>query len=184
MKKSVLAKAASIILATSLMLGMTACGDSSSSTETKTSSTAASSADSSAAETTEVKGETKTWGVFTVLVPEGWELKGGNVLDENDQNVCSVKKSSFTYFELKSEKDDVMKQQYDYNHKTYTNGQKDLAATKVGDFEWNGFEYDGAGTPCFELYATANGKNIRVSCCGYKFDSAEAKAILESIKLS
>ncbi len=133
MKKSVLAKAASIILATSLMLGMTACGDSSKADDNGTSSTAADS--SSAAEDKEITGETKTWGVFTVLVPEGWELKGGNVLDENDQNVCSVKKSDFSYFDLKSEKDDVMKQQYDYNKKTYTDQQKDLAATKIGDIE-------------------------------------------------
>ena len=101
MKKSIMAKAASIILATSLMLGMTACGDSSKADDNGTSSTAADS--SSAAEDKEITGETKTWGVFTVLVPEGWELKGGNVLDENDQNVCSVKKSDFSYFELKSE---------------------------------------------------------------------------------
>ena len=33
MKKSIMAKAASIILASSLMLGMTACGDSSSKSE-------------------------------------------------------------------------------------------------------------------------------------------------------
>ncbi len=131
MKKSVLAKAASIILATSLTLGMTACGDSSKADDNGTSSTAADS--SSAAEDKEITGETKTWGVFTVLVPEGWELKGGNVLDENDQNVCSVKKSDFSYFDLKSEKDDIMKNQYDYNKKTYTDQQKDLAAAKIGD---------------------------------------------------
>ncbi len=181
MKKSVLAKAASIILATSLMLGMTACGDSSKADDNGTSSTAADS--SSAAEDKEITGETKTWGVFTVLVPEGWELKGGNVLDENDQNVCSVKKSDFSYFDLKSEKDDIMKNQYDYNKKTYTDQQKDLAATKIGDIEWNGFEYGGDLNKGFEIYATANGKNIRVSCCGFAFDSAEAKAILGSIKL-
>ena len=181
MKKSIVTKAASIILASSLMLGMTACGDSSKSDDNGTASSAAA---SSKAEDKEITGKTETWGVFTVLVPDGWELKKGHTLDENDPNYCTVKKSSFTYFELKSEKDDVMKQQYDYNKKTYTNGQKDLAATKVGDIEWNGFEYDGAGTPCFELYSTVNGKNIRVSCCGFKFDSAEAKAVLTSIKLS
>ena len=182
MKKSIMAKAASIILASSLMLGMTACGDSSSKSEDN--STASSEAvSSSETENKEITGKTETWGVFTVLVPDGWTLRKGDALDENDQTVCSVKKSDFSYFDLKSEKDDVMKQKYDYNKKTYTNGQKDLPATKVGDIEWNGFEYDGAGTPCFELYATVNGKNIRVSSCGFKFDSPEAKAVLGSIKL-
>lgn len=181
MKKSVLAKAASIILATSLMLGMTACGDSSSKSEDN--GTASSADASSKAEDKEITGKTETWGVFTVLVPDGWELKKGHTLDEKDPNYCAVKKSDFSYFELKSEKDDVMKQQYDYNKKTYTNGQKDLPATKVGDIEWNGFEYGGDLNKGFEIYATANGKNIRVSCCGFAFDSAEAKAILGSIKL-
>ena len=181
MKKSIVTKAASIILASSLMLGMTACGDSSKSDDNGTASSAAA---SSKAEDKEITGKTETWGVFTVLVPDGWELKKGHTLDENDPNYCTVKKSSFTYFELKSEKDDVMKQQYDYNKKTYTQDQKDLPATKVGDIEWNGFEYGGDLNKGFELYATVNGKNIRVSSCGFKFDSPEAKAVLASIKLS
>lgn len=181
MKKSIMAKAASIILASSLMLGMTACGDSSSKSEDI--STASSAAASSASEDKEITGKTETWGVFTVLVPDGWTLRKGDALDENDQSVCSVKKSDFSYFDLKSEKDDVMKQKYDYNKKTYTDQQKDLPATKVGDIEWNGFEYGGDFNKGFELYATVNGKNIRVSSCGFKFDSPEAKAVLGSIKL-
>ena len=181
MKKSIMAKAASIILASSLMLGMTACGDSSSKSEDN--STASSEAVSSASEDKEITGKTETWGVFTVLVPDGWTLRKGDALDENDQTVCSVKKSDFSYFDLKSEKDDIMKQKYDYNKKTYTQDQKDLPATKVGDIEWNGFEYGGDFNKGFELYATVNGKNIRVSSCGFKFDSPEAKAVLGSIKL-
>ena len=182
MKKSIMAKAASIILASSLMLGMTACGDSSSKSEDN--STASSEAASSKAEDKKITGKTETWGVFTVLVPDGWTLRKGDALDDNDQTVCSVKKSDFSYFDLKSEKDDVMKQKYDYNKKTYTQDQKDLPATKVGDIEWNGFEYGGDLNKGFELYATVNGKNIRVSSCGLKFDSPEAKAVLTSIKLS
>ena len=181
MKKSIMAKAASIILASSLVLGMTACGDSSSKSDDT--GAASSAAVSSSSEDKEITGKTETWGVFTVLVPDGWTLRKGDALDENDQTVCSVKKSDFSYFDLKSEKDDVMKQKYDYNKKTYTQDQKDLPATKVGDIEWNGFEYGGDFNKGFELYATVNGKNIRVSSCGFKFDSPEAKAILGSIKL-
>ena len=102
MKKSIVTKAASIILASSLMLGMTACGDSSKSDDNGTASSAAA---SSKAEDKEITGKTETWGVFTVLVPDGWELKKGHTLDEKDPNYCTVKKSSFTYFELKSEKE-------------------------------------------------------------------------------
>ena len=182
MKKSILAKAASIILASSLMLGMTACGDSSSKSDNN--GTASSAAASSASEDKEITGKTETWGVFSVLVPDGWTLRKGDALDENDPNYCSVKKSDFSFFDLKSETDEVSKKQYDYNKKTYTQDQKDLPATKVGDIEWNGFEYGGDLNKGFELYATVNGKNIRVSSCGFKFDSPEAKAVLASIKLS
>ena len=181
MKMSIMAKAASIILASSLMLGMTACGDSSKSDDNGTASSAAV---SSSSEDKEITGKTETWGVFTVLVPDGWTLRKGDALDENDPNYCSVKKSDFSYFDLKSETDEVSKKQYDYNKKTYTQDQKDLPATKVGDIEWNGFEYGGDLNKGFELYATVNGKNIRVSSCGFKFDSPEAKAVLASIKLS
>ena len=77
MKKSILTRSISIILATSLMLGMTACGDSS---NTDSSSEVSSSGSEG------IKGETKTWGSYTVLVPEGWYLKGGDVFDEKDEN--------------------------------------------------------------------------------------------------
>lgn len=85
MKRSILARSVSIILATSLMLGMTACGDSSN-------TYSSSEVSSSSAGSEEVKGESKTWGLFTVLVPDGWTLKGGDVFDEKDGNICSVRK--------------------------------------------------------------------------------------------
>ena len=87
MKKSILGKAASIILASSLMLGMTACGDSSKSEDTGAASSAAA---SSASEDKEITGKTETWGVFTVLVPDGWTLRKGDALDENDQTVRNL----------------------------------------------------------------------------------------------
>ena len=81
------------------------------------------------------------------------------------------------------EKEDVSKNQYEYNKKTYTNEQKDVSG-KYGDIEWTGFDYsDGFGGYGFEAYATANGKPVRVSCCGYKFGSEEAKAVLETLKI-
>ena len=171
---------AALSLAAAMSIGMTACGDSSTADDNNDTPPVTS---SSAAEDKEITGETKTWGVFTVMIPEGWEFKGGDTFDENDPNYCSVKKSDFSYFDLKSEKDEVMKNQYEYNKKTYTSNQKDIPATKVGDIEWTGFEYGSDFGDGFELYAVSNGKNIRVSCAGFKFDSPEAKAILASIKL-
>ena len=184
MNSSFTAKAISLFLAASVSaVCLTACGggSESSSKSAKESRSSAADTTAAAAEEKNITGETKSWGVFTVLVPEGWTLREGDALDATDPNYCSVKKSDFTYFDLKSEKDDLMKQHYEYNKNTYTDQQKDLPATKVGNFEWNGFEYGGDFNKGFELYATADGKNIRVSCCGFRFDSAEAQAILSSI---
>jgi len=124
---------------------------------------------------------TETWGDYTVGIPEGWEFKKGDVFDENDTKYCSVKKSSFSYFDFKMETEDTQKQQYEYNKKTYTNEQTDVSAT-YGEIAWTGFQYsDGYGGYGFEAYATANGKPVRVSCAGFKFDSAEAQAVLGSL---
>ena len=76
------------------------------------------------------------------------------------------------------EKEDVSKNQYEYNKKTYTNEQKDVSG-KYGDIEWTGFSYSNG----YELYGMSNGKPVRVSCSGFKFDGPETKAVLESLKI-
>ena len=181
MKKKTIA---CLALATSMCAGLTACGGKDKETTTAAATEAAVETTTEAATEAPAAAETKTWGDFTIDVPGGYEFKGGDVFDENDTRYFSVKKNSFAYFDFKSEDSEQnMMNQYDYNKKTYTQDQKDLPATKVGDIEWNGFEYGGDFNKGFELYATVNGKNIRVSSCGFKFDSPEAKAILGSIKL-
>jgi len=124
---------------------------------------------------------TETWGDYTVGVPEGWEFRKGDFLDENDTKYCSVKKSDFKFFDFKMEEEQVANNQYNYNKNTYTNEQEDIAG-KYGDIDWTGFQYsDGWGGYGFELIATVNEKYVRVSCSGYKFDSEEAKLVLESL---
>ena len=189
MKNSILAKAAALLMAASLTMSLVSCGDSDSSEKKNNNDdseavTVDDSSEENSEETKEITGETKTWGVYTVLVPEGWTLRQGDALDDNDENYCSVKKSDFSYFDLKNESEEVSKNHYDYNKKTYTLNQKDIPATKIGDIEWNGFEYGNELNKGFELYATVNGKNIRVSSCGFGFDSAETKAVLGSLKIS
>lgn len=188
--KRTIAKTAAFVLAVSMALGLAACGDSGSSSksDTGTVSTAASdtsaAADSKPADDGSVSGAAQTWGIYTVLVPEGWKLKGGDFFDENDPNFCSVKKSDFSYFDFKSEKEETQKSQYEYNKKTYTSEQKDLPAATIAGIEWNGFEYGSEITKGFELYGQYNGRFLRVSSAGFAFDSKEAKAILESLKIS
>ncbi len=191
MKKSIIAKTAAILLAAAAALSLGSCGDNDSSDSQGTVSLAGGSSSADAAseagadpESSALTGETQTWGVYTVLVPEGWKLRQGDVLDDNDPNYCSVKKSDFSFFDFKSEKEETQKQQYENNKKTYTLNQKDLPAATIAGIEWNGFEYGDDFTPGFELYGTSNGRFLRVSGAGFKFDSPETKAILGSLKIS
>ena len=81
------------------------------------------------------------------------------------------------------EKENIYLQKYEQNKATYTNEQTDVSG-KYGDIEWTGFQYsDGAGGFGFELHAKVNGKPVRVSSAGFKFDSQEAKAVLETLKI-
>ena len=198
-------KALVCLLTAVLCFSMTACGESKSEettqTETATEETAT---DETATDATDSTDETadsatddtaaasdfsmdgaaeQTWGAMTVSVPSGWEFKTGDFMDEKDERYCSVKKSDLSYFDFKMEDADVAKQQYEYNKKTYTNEQSDVSG-KIGDIDWTGFQYsDGFGGYGFELTATVGDKPVRVSCAGFAFDSAEAKAILESFKV-
>lgn len=196
MKNTIIIKSAALIMAASMMLAAASCGDSSSSSSGKpASSTSVSKTTASSAETeaateastagnANITGSEQVWGIYTVMVPDGWNLKGGDYFDDKNPEVCSVKKSDFYYFDIKSEKEDVQKQQYEYNKKTYTNEQKDIPATKLGDIEWNGFQYGNDFGGGFELYGQSNGKFLRVSCAGFSIDSPEAKAVLGSLKVN
>ena len=129
-----------------------------------------------------VIGATETWGDLTVGVPTGWKFRKGDAFDEEDTRYCSVIKSDFiTYFDFKMETKEIMEMQYNYNKQTYTNEQTDVSGTFAG-IDWTGFQYsDGWGGYGFELYAMVGEKPIRVSACGFAFDSDAAKAILESV---
>lgn len=125
---------------------------------------------------------TQVSGGWSVDVPADWTFKIGDVLDENDTRYFSVKKSSLSGFSFSADSEESIKKNYDYNKKTYTNEQTDFKAT-FGSAEWEGFQYsDGWGGYGFEAFATVDGKLIRVSSTGFKYDSEEAKAVLGSLK--
>ena len=131
------------------------------------------------------KEETVTWGFYTITVPAGCTFEGGGFMDENDTRYFKIKKSDFTYFDFKAEdSEDNMMGAYNYNKDTYTNEQKDVSGT-FGDIKWTGFQYgDGFGGNGFELYATINGKYIRISSAGYAFDDPMVEKVLGSLIIS
>ena len=177
-------KLAVILAAAFMCVGLVACGSNSSNTEatpTDAAQTVTEAATTAPAAIT--IASTETWGDYTVGIPEGWTFKKGYALNEDDTTCCSVRKSDFSKFDFNMEKEDMYMKKYEQNKATYTNEQTDVSG-KIGDIDWTGFQYsDGMGGYGFELYALANGKPVRVSCCGFKFDSTEAKAILESLKI-
>ena len=129
------------------------------------------------------EGKTETWGKFEVFVPAGMEFKGGDVFDPDDTRYFSVKRSDFAYFDFNGEDSETGMNKYNYNKSTYTNGQADVTLT-IGGVEWTGFTYDAFGIPAFELYGTVNDTFVRVSSAGFKTDSAEAKAVIGSLKIN
>lgn len=183
-------------LAVVLAFGLTACGEDKKEDTTKTTTE---DAGTTTDETTTGTGDDQQttseavdmskateqkWGDFTISVPEGWEFRKGDALDDNYTGACSVKKSTFSYFDLKSEKtEENMMNQYNYNKQTYTNEQSDVSG-KIGDIDWTGFQYsDGFGGYGFELYAKTGGKFIRVSSAGFKFDDPTTTAVLGTLKV-
>ncbi len=182
MKKRVL----SAVLVLCMGACLVACGDSKSdntgATEAATSAVTEAPATEAAPAGLTI-ASTETWGDYTVGIPEGWTFRKGDAFSDTDTTCCSVKKSDFSYISFTMEKEDLYMKKYEQNKATYTNEQVDVSG-KYGDIDWTGFQYsDGWGGYGFELYAKANNKPVRVSCAGFKFDSAEAKAVLESLKI-
>ena len=185
-----------ICVTATIGLFITGCGSSSTSTTTNSTDTTNTSistemtTDTTAAGITEefttqnIPGTNTTWGQFTFVVPAGVAFKGGDVFDENDTRICSLKVSDFKYFEFKTESADVMKQKYDYNKSTYTTEQSDISKI-INGINWTGFQYsDGWGGYGFELYTTVNNTCVRVSSAGYKFDDDLTTSILENFSVA
>ncbi len=171
-------KLAVILAAAFMCVGLVACGSNSSNTEATPATDAAQTVTEAAttAPAAITIASTETWGDYTVGIPEGWTFKKGYALNEDDTTCCSVRKSDFSKFDFNMEKEDMYMKKYEQNKATYTQDQKDVSG-KIGTVDWTGFEYSNG----FELYGKANGKPVRVSCSGFKFDSPETKAVLEAL---
>lgn len=183
--KNMIVKTAAVLMTANMAFALTGCGSSSSSkADTSPAEVSDPVSEAPTENAAEITGAEQTWGIYTVMVPDGWKLRKGDVLDENAPEFCSVKKSDFKYFDFMCEEENVQKQHYEYNKKTYTNEQKDIPATTIGSIEWTGFQYGNDFGGGFELYGKSGGKFLRVSCAGFSFDSPETQAVLGSLKIS
>lgn len=127
-------------------------------------------------------GGVQEWGDFTVMVPEGFSIRGYDFMDETNPTMFIVEKSDYVYFnfwDVPSE--EQMMSDYNGLKNTYTNGQVEVSATYNG-VDWVGFQYDdGFGGNGFEVYAVMGDKFLRVGCCGFTLDDATAETVLGSL---
>lgn len=176
--RKLLALALALVLALALF---TACGKNDEDKDTTPAPAGATDAPTTdaPAEPGQISGETKEYNGYSMLIPDGFTLKEPGEFSSYD---FAVRKSDFYYFDFNTEQDnELAMQHYDYNKNTYINEQTDVEAT-YGENTWTGFQYsDGWGGWGFEAYTTFGDHIVRVSSAGFKFDSAEAQAILASL---
>ena len=132
-----------------------------------------------------VKGETKTWGNITVLVPEGMTLKGGNILDENDPDVVNISKTdnAMNYFLITVDDDEEDAKGGIDSTREINSGCEDVTV-EAGGKTWKGVKYQYSGNDVFQIYATVDGRVPVVQCYGFAPDSDTSKAILASLKIA
>lgn len=129
-----------------------------------------------------VKGETGEWGYYKVLVPEGYTLKGGNLLDENDKSKFNLNNndSALTYFMFGEYDEENAKLSIDTT-KEVNDGAKDVTADYNG-VTWTGVAYESLGYQCFALSADFGGGHfVVVNAAGNTYDSDVTNAVLSSL---
>ncbi|MBR5942957.1 MAG: hypothetical protein IKZ81_06385 [Clostridia bacterium] len=132
-----------------------------------------------------VKGETQSWGNLTVLVPEGYALTGGSLLDADDPDSLQVYLESsplhaFTVSVVGNKDDAVASVDTTKEINAVNGGAGDVSVT-AGGVTWNGYAYKYGSVDCFVLYGEVGGKWVLVSGGYHAYDSEEAVAVLGSI---
>lgn len=134
---------------------------------------------------TPVEGSVQTWGNISVFVPKGMTLSGGSLTNHYDPDALMLQldENQMHYFLVtvmdREDAEDSVKITKEMN-----TDAADITV-KIGDANWTGVTYKFAGTSdCFELWTPMGEKVALVQAAWYTCDSAEAKAVLESIKLS
>ena len=189
-------KVLALILALVLAIGvLAACGDKKSDDDKTTSGSkdtkdaekvdgTKEATDTEPAETndTEIKGETETWGRYTVFVPEGYALKGGDAFDENNEKSFNLNgdEGFFNYFMFNLYNEDSAKMSVETT-KESNEGAEDVEI-EFGGVKWIGVAYESMDIPCFSMYADfGNDEFVLVSGASNAYDSDLVNAVLSSI---
>ena len=129
-----------------------------------------------------VKGTTEEHGYYKVLVPEGYTLKGGNILDETDKSKFNLNNndSALTYFMFSLYDEENAKDSIDMT-RDMNDGAKDVTGTYNG-VAWTGVAYESIGYQCFSMYADfGDGNFVIVSGSGNAYDGDVTGAVLSSL---
>ena len=184
-------KITALLMALTLIIAVfAACGDSESSSEAggsaadvQSGAAGGSAADVQSGAAGDAKGETQTWGNITVLVPEGMNLKGGNILDENNPDIVNVKKddNELNYFLITIvDSEDDAKSSLELT-RSANEGAKDV--TIDAGAAWKGVTYQSLNMDVFQVYGTVDGKVVTVQAFGFAADDSTTKDVLSSIKV-
>ena len=199
MKKTLFARTAAMLLASSFVLGLASCGDSGSDSSNKTengSSAYASGASKKDDGSFSVKstnnieegipavpGTTVTCGRFTFLAPTGWtyELGRDSLVGAEVAGELYVRNGGSGLLKFNIGDADG---RYKTALSTYTDNQKVLTPTTYGEFEWTVFQYGTGENRGFAAKAGRTDMDVFVLASGgFDFDTPEVKALLWSMKI-
>ena len=131
----------------------------------------------------EVKGETQTWGRFTLLLPEGMILKGGNMFDENDPSIVTIKdaENELHYLMFNLYDEDTCKSSLESTKSA--NGGEDFTMEANG-VTWTGVFYNTFSYEGFQMYGEVDGQYVLVGGYYYGHEHEITKAVVSSLKVA
>jgi hypothetical protein len=163
-----------------------ACGDKNG-TDTKSTDTAAGTKAADDTKAAEVSGEKQTWGEFTVLVPSGMTLKGGDMLnaDATDAFTLSMSDNESKQLRFSIEDEETCTSSVDTTKEMNEDSNPEDVEFTAGGVTWKGVAYVYAGTsPCFQIYGEVNGRFVLVGSSYIAYDDAAVTAALGSLEVA
>ena len=129
-------------------------------------------------------GAVQQVGNFSIFVPDGWESKIGDLLDENDPNKCKLNEKDATFNYISAaiyDNEDTVDMSIETT-KEINEGSEDVTK-KIGDIEWTGVKYESLGYKCVVLKGVVSADKVYYyNSVGYDLDGEIVTAVLESLK--
>lgn len=134
-----------------------------------------------------VKGEQQSWGLISVLVPEGYVLSGGSItgVDDTDETQCAIQPetpSMYDYYWICVQDAETAAANIEMTKSM--NNAEDITVND-GSRDWTGchYTYDAYSgkVDCGAISCVIGDATYVVNFCGHAPDSAEMIAVLASV---